>query len=54
MLFNHRGDSILEWVVLAVLVVIVLGIAAYTLANTSSTRGGDVSNWVANMSATKP
>ena len=54
MLFNHRGGPILEWVVLAFLVVIVLGIAAYPLANPSPPRGGAVSNWVSNMSATKP
>ena len=54
MVFNHRGDSIRVWVLLPVLAVIVPGIAAYTLANTSSTRGGAVSNWVNNMSATKP
>ena len=46
---KHQGDSILEWVVLAVLVLVVLGIAAFNLATTTGAGGASVTTWVTGL-----
>lgn len=54
MLNKHRGDSVLEWLALAILIVLILSAAVYTLATSSSHRGDDASKWINNMSGQKP
>ena len=54
MLARHRADSVLEWLIVAILIVLVLSAAVYTLATTSSKDGNAASDWINNMSGIRP
>jgi hypothetical protein len=43
---GRSGQSIVEWLVGAVLVVAVVGTIVYLLANTTATEGGKTNTWV--------
>lgn len=43
---KHRGDAILEWVVLGVLVIAVVGIVAYSIATNAGTEGTNLASWI--------
>ena len=43
---NHIGDSILEWVVLGVLVIAVIGVVAFNIATAGATEGGNLESWI--------
>jgi Sec-independent protein translocase protein TatA len=40
------GASLVEWIVVVVVVVAVLGSAALGIANTTSSKGGEIGNWI--------
>jgi len=46
MLRDHVGDAILEWVVLGVLVIAVVGVVAYSIATAGATEGGNLESWI--------
>ncbi len=46
---HHRGDAILEWVVLGALVTAVVGVVAYTIAEKSETQGLAVANLISKI-----
>ncbi|MBC8507902.1 MAG: hypothetical protein H8D34_23795 [Chloroflexi bacterium] len=46
MLRNHIGDAVLEWVVLGVLVIAVVGVVAYNIATAGATEGGNLESWI--------
>jgi len=46
---RHRGDAILEWVVLGVLVIAVVGIVAYSIANNAGTEGTNLASWIGGL-----
>lgn len=43
---NHIGDAVLEWVVLGVLVIAVVGVVAYNIATAGATEGGNLESWI--------
>jgi len=43
---THKGDAILEWVVLGALVIAVVGVVAYTIASKGSAQGTSLGNWI--------
>lgn len=47
---NHNGESIIEWLVLAGVVVIIIGSAAVGIAQATSAQGGNLSDWVKSFS----
>jgi Tfp pilus assembly protein PilV len=47
---KQRGASLVEWIVVVVVVVAVLGAAAMGIANVTSGRAGVVSSWIGNLS----
>ncbi len=49
MFSKHRGDSILEWVILASLVIAVVGGVVYTIISNGSTQGTNVGKWVTSI-----
>ena len=46
MIRNHIGDAILEWVVLGVLVIAVVGVVAYSIATAGATEGSNLESWI--------
>ena len=46
---NHKGDAILEWVVLGSLVIAVVGIIAYTIAKNGGVQGTALSTWITSI-----
>jgi hypothetical protein len=42
----QRGASLVEWIVVVVIVVGILGAAALTIVTTANTRAGTLSNWI--------
>jgi Tfp pilus assembly protein PilV len=44
----QRGASLVEWIVVVVLVVAILGAAAFGIANVAAGRATDVENWIGN------
>ncbi len=46
---QHRGDAILEWVVLGALVIAVVGGVAYTIAKNGSTQGTALGKWITSI-----
>ncbi|MGB8211994.1 MAG: hypothetical protein WCE68_00415 [Anaerolineales bacterium] len=42
MFADHRGDAILEWIVLAAVIIAVIGGTIYTLSQTISTKLQDI------------
>jgi len=49
MFSKHKGDAILEWVVLGALVIAVVGGVAYTIAKNGSTQGTALSSWITSI-----
>ena len=49
MLTKHRGDSILEWIILASVVIAVLGVVGYGIASKGSAQGNNVSAWITSL-----
>jgi beta-lactamase regulating signal transducer with metallopeptidase domain len=47
---KQRGASLVEWIVVVVVVVAVLGAAAMGIATVTSGRAGVVSSWIGNLS----
>jgi Tfp pilus assembly protein PilV len=47
---KQRGASLVEWIVVVVVVVAVLGAAAMGIANVTSDRAGVISSWIGNLS----
>lgn len=50
MLNNHKGESMLEWIVLAVLVVAVLGLAVYSLGTAAQGESTRLQSWLSGLS----
>jgi len=50
MFATHRGDAILEWVVLGALVIAVVGVVAYTIAKNSNIQGFTVTDLISKIS----
>lgn len=46
MLSDTRGDAAVEWLVIASIAVVLLGVAAYAIASKASTEGGAVASWI--------
>jgi Tfp pilus assembly protein PilV len=46
---KSKGASLVEWIVVVVVVVAVLGAAALGIANVTSGRAGGVNNWIGNV-----
>ncbi len=46
---THRGDAILEWVVLGALVIAVVGVVAYTIASKGGAQGTSLGNWITSI-----
>ena len=46
---NHKGDAILEWVVLGSLVIAVVGVIAYTIAKNGGAQGTLLSTWITSI-----
>jgi len=46
---DTKGQSLVEWLVAAVLVVAVVGTVIYTIANTTATEGGKTNTWIDNI-----
>jgi len=46
---KQRGASLVEWIVVVVVVVAVLGAAAMGIASATSGRADAVSNWIGNL-----
>ncbi len=44
MFSNHNGDSVLEWVIVAVLVVTLIGTTIYAIATSASHSYGNLNN----------
>ena len=49
LLEDQRGQGLIEYVVIGVLSVIVVGAMAYTIINTVVSRGQEVNNWIAGI-----
>ncbi|MGB7540263.1 MAG: hypothetical protein WBM17_17105 [Anaerolineales bacterium] len=49
-----RGASLVEWIVVVVVVVAVLGAAAMGIASITSTKAGDVEDWVGTLPTPEP
>ncbi len=49
MFSKHKGDAILEWVVLGALVIAVVGGVAYTIAKNGGTQGTALSTWITSI-----
>jgi uncharacterized protein (UPF0333 family) len=49
MFATHRGDAILEWVVLGALVIAVVGVVAYTIAKNGRTQGTALATWITSI-----
>jgi len=45
MFTNHKGDAILEYVVLGALVIAVVGVVAYTIATKGAGEGNNLATW---------
>jgi hypothetical protein len=45
------GASLVEWIVVVVVVVAVLGAAALGIANVTSGKAGDVETWISGLDA---
>jgi hypothetical protein len=50
MFLKHKGESMLEWIVLAVLVVAVLGLAVYSLGTSAQGEATRLSSWLTGLS----
>lgn len=46
MFTSHKGDAILEYVVLGALVLAVVGVVAYTIATKGAAEGTNTGNWI--------
>ena len=46
---KQRGASLVEWIVVVVVVVAVLGAAAMGIATVTSQRAGAVQSWIGNL-----
>jgi len=46
MFTNHKGDAILEYVVLGALVIAVVGVVAYTIATKGAGEGNNLATWI--------
>jgi Tfp pilus assembly protein PilV len=46
---KQLGASLVEWIVVVVVVVAVLGAAAMGIANVTSGRAGAAQNWIGNL-----
>lgn len=46
---KQRGASLVEWIVVVIVVVGVLGAAALGIANVASNRAGAVESWIGNL-----
>jgi hypothetical protein len=44
MLTNHKGDSVLEWVIIAVLVISLLGTTIFVISSSASRSYGNLGN----------
>jgi len=49
MFSKHKGDAILEWVILGALVIAVVGVVAYNVAKNGSTQGTALGNWITSI-----
>lgn len=43
---GHRGKSMLEYIVMGAIALAVLGVAIWTVVQSASTEGGNVSSWI--------
>jgi Tfp pilus assembly protein PilV len=48
---KQRGASLVEWIVVVVVVVAVLGSAALGIANVTNTKAGEVNTWINSLDA---
>ena len=46
---QHRGESMLEYIVMGAIALAVLGVAIWTVVQSASTEGGNVSTWIDNI-----
>jgi hypothetical protein len=44
MFFNHKGDTVLEWVIIAVLVVSLVGTTIFVIATSAKNSYGNLNN----------
>jgi len=49
-----RGASLVEWIVVVVVVVAVLGAAAMGIASVTSDKAGDVETWIGGIATPEP
>ena len=50
MFVNHKGISIVEWLVLAAVVVVIVGGSAIGIAQSMSAQGTSFSEWISSFS----
>ena len=43
---QHRGESMLEYIVMGAIALAVLGVAIWTVVQSASAEGSNVSNWI--------
>ena len=48
---NRKADASVEWLVVAVLVVAVVGSMIYSVANTTQTQGSGTDSWIGGIPA---
>jgi hypothetical protein len=48
---DTRADSSVEWIVVVILVVAVVGSMIYNIANTTNTQGSGTNTWIGNIPA---
>jgi len=46
MFTNHTGTTTLEWVVVGSVVILLLGVVAWTIASKANGEGGSTANWI--------
>jgi Tfp pilus assembly protein PilV len=51
---KQRGASLVEWIVVVVVVVAVLGAAAIGIANVTSGKAGEVETWIGGLATPVP
>ena len=51
---KQRGASLVEWIVVVVVVVAVLGAAAIGIANVTSGKAGEVETWIGGLATPEP
>lgn len=47
---KHRGESMLEYIVMGAIALAVLGVAIWGVVQAASAEGGNVSSWISGIS----